>query len=69
MRLEPANAAKLYALVEQQGLPNTKVVVTGDVRIALARHGMPWSGSMAYRNYASPHAAGYWGRAYRPFGY
>jgi len=69
VRLEPANAAKLYALVEQQGLPNTKVVVTGDVRIALARHGMPWSGSMAYRNYVSPHAAGYWGRAYRPFGY
>src|SRR5215468_10247167 len=43
VRLEPANAAKLYALVEQQGLPNTKVVVTGDVRIALARRGMPWS--------------------------
>jgi len=43
VRLDPANAARLYALVEQQGLPNTKVVVTGDVRIALARHGMQWS--------------------------
>jgi hypothetical protein len=43
VRLEPANAAKLYALVEQQGLPNTKVVVTGDVRFALARRGMQWS--------------------------
>ena len=43
VRLEPANAAKLYALVEQQGLPNTKVVVTGDVHLALARRGMPWS--------------------------
>jgi L,D-transpeptidase catalytic domain len=43
VRLEPANAAKLYDLVEQQGLPNTKVVVTGDVRLALARRGMPWS--------------------------
>jgi L,D-transpeptidase catalytic domain len=42
VRLEPANAARLYALVEQQGLPNTKVVVTGDVRVALARRGMPW---------------------------
>jgi hypothetical protein len=43
VRLEPANAARLYALVEQQGLPNTKVVVTGDVHLALARRGMPWS--------------------------
>jgi hypothetical protein len=42
VRLEPANAARLYELVEQQGLPNTKVVVAGDVRAALARHGM-WS--------------------------
>jgi len=40
VRLDPANAARLYALVEQQGLPNTKVVVTGDVRIALARPSM-----------------------------
>jgi len=43
VRLDPANAARLYALVEQQGLPNTKVVVTGDVHIALARRGMQWS--------------------------
>lgn len=42
VRLEPANAAKLYALVEQQGLPNTRVLVTGDVRVALARRGMQW---------------------------
>jgi hypothetical protein len=42
VRLEPANAARLYALVEQQGLPNTKVLVTGNVRFALARRGMPW---------------------------
>jgi hypothetical protein len=43
VRLEPANAARLYALVEEQGLPNTKVVITGDVRFALARRGMQWS--------------------------
>src|SRR5262249_26724063 len=43
VRLEPANAARLYALVEEQGLPNTKVVVTGDVRLALARRGMQWA--------------------------
>jgi hypothetical protein len=29
VRLSTANAAKLYALVEQQGLPNTMVVITG----------------------------------------
>ena len=30
VRLSTANAAKLYALVQEQGLPNTKVVITGD---------------------------------------
>jgi hypothetical protein len=43
VRLEPDNAARLYALVEEQGLPNTKVVLTGDVRVALARRGLPQS--------------------------
>lgn len=37
VRLEPDHAAELYALVEKEGLPNTKVVVTGDVRNALMR--------------------------------
>lgn len=40
VRLQPGNAARLYALVEKEGLPNTKVVVTGDVRNALWRRGM-----------------------------
>jgi lipoprotein-anchoring transpeptidase ErfK/SrfK len=39
VRLAPDNAAKLYALVEEEGLPNTKVVLTGDVNIAMARRG------------------------------
>ena len=30
VRLHPANAAKLYALVEQMAVTNTKVLVTGD---------------------------------------
>jgi lipoprotein-anchoring transpeptidase ErfK/SrfK len=68
VRLEPANAARLYAVVEKEGLPNTKVVITGDVRMALARHDMPWSGAAAYRNYAPPYALPYWGHPYRPFG-
>jgi lipoprotein-anchoring transpeptidase ErfK/SrfK len=54
VRLEPGNAARLYALVEQEGLPNTRVVVTGDVNLAFARrHG-----------YSLPYPA----RSYR-FGY
>ena len=39
VRLSPQNAAKLYALVEEQGLPNTKVVLTGDVKVAMAHRG------------------------------
>ena len=41
VRLNPDNATKLYSLVEQQGVLNTTVVVTGDVRIALARRPAP----------------------------
>jgi len=41
VRLAPDNAAKLYALVEKQGLSNAKVVVTGDVRVALTQRGLP----------------------------
>jgi lipoprotein-anchoring transpeptidase ErfK/SrfK len=40
VRLQPANAARLYALVEKEGLSGTKVVVTGDARNALMRRGM-----------------------------
>lgn len=54
VRLKPANAEELYGLVEQQGLPNTKVVVTGDARAALMRHGRTAAPGWAPR---------------RPFGY
>jgi lipoprotein-anchoring transpeptidase ErfK/SrfK len=57
VRLQPANAARLYALVEKEGLPNTKVVVTGDARNALLRH----------HGYVLPYANR--GHAFRPFGY
>jgi len=39
VRLQRANAARLYALVEKEGLSGTKVVVTGDARNALMRRG------------------------------
>jgi lipoprotein-anchoring transpeptidase ErfK/SrfK len=32
VRLSPGNAAKLYSLVESQGVANTKVSVTGHIR-------------------------------------
>ena len=37
VRLAPANAAVLFALVTEEGLPNTKVVLTGSEQVALAR--------------------------------
>jgi hypothetical protein len=63
VRLAPENAAKLYALVEEEGLPNTKGVLTGDVGIAMGRRGLPRSGE---------DAAGYdeqIGQPQRPYGY
>ena len=39
VRLNPAHAAQLFALVQQQGVLNTTVVLTGDVRVAMARRG------------------------------
>jgi hypothetical protein len=53
VRLAPENAAKLYALVEQQGLPNTKVVLTGDVQVAMAHRG----GAAKERSAAAPRQA------------
>ena len=38
VRLAPANAAKLFALVRQEGLPNTRVVLSGSEQVVLA-HG------------------------------
>ena len=38
VRLSKANASTLYALVEEQGVLNTTVTLTGSAAIALARH-------------------------------
>lgn len=35
VRLDPANAAKLFDLVTQEGMANTKIEIGGDVRVAL----------------------------------
>ena len=41
VRLEPANATQLFALVKQEGMRNTTVVITGDAREALNRAHRP----------------------------
>jgi L,D-transpeptidase catalytic domain len=40
VRLSPANAATLFALVAQNGVTNTKVVLTGSEQVALTRRGV-----------------------------
>src|SRR4051812_44783530 len=37
VRLSPTNAAKLFSLVRQEGLPNTQVMLTGSEQVALDR--------------------------------
>ena len=40
VRISPAHAATLFALVKQGGLGNTKVVLTGSKQVALAQRGV-----------------------------
>ncbi len=40
VRLAPANAAKLFALIAQQKMANTRVEISGDVQVALANSKM-----------------------------
>jgi L,D-transpeptidase catalytic domain len=63
VRLAPENAAKLYALVEEEGLPNTKVVLTGDVQLALGRRGLPRGSEVNAADEPSQ------GPTMRPYGY
>ena len=41
VRVEPANATKLFALVGQQGMRNTTIVITGDAKGAARKHPAP----------------------------
>jgi hypothetical protein len=47
VRLSRANASTLYALVQQQGVLNTTVTLTGSSQVALARNPRPRGGNTA----------------------
>jgi hypothetical protein len=47
VRLSRANAATLYALVQEQGVLNTTVTLTGSSQVALARNPRPRTGNTA----------------------
>ncbi|MET3840091.1 hypothetical protein ABIE49_002169 [Bradyrhizobium sp. OAE829] len=49
VRLSRDNAAKLYALVQEQGVLNTTVTLTGSSQVALARNPRPRTNAVARR--------------------
>ncbi len=59
VRLSRANAATLYALVEEQGVLNTTVTLTGSAQIALARNPRPRQDNVARRDPAPQYAPQY----------
>jgi hypothetical protein len=60
VRLSRANASTLYALVEQDGVLNTTVTLTGSSQIALARNPRPRGNTaVARRDPADPYAQQY----------
>ncbi len=54
VRLSRANAATLYALVQEQGVLNTTVTLTGSSQVALARNPRRGNAAVARRNAAPP---------------
>ena len=59
VRLSPAHAATLFAMVKQDGVTNTKVVLTGSEQVALARRGSETRPSDETRrsSYVNPNVA------------
>jgi hypothetical protein len=49
VRLSRDNASKLYALVEQEGVLNTTVTLTGSAQVAMARNPRPRAGTAVAR--------------------
>jgi hypothetical protein len=54
VRLSRANASKLYALVQAEGVLNTTVTLTGSSQVALARNPKPRAGSAVARRDSNP---------------
>jgi hypothetical protein len=60
VRLSRANASTLYALVQQQGVLNTTVTLTGSAQVALARNpGTRTATAVARRNPGQPYSPQY----------
>src|ERR1700710_43194 len=59
VRLSRANASTLYALVEQQGVLNTTVTLTGSSQVALARNPRIQPAAVARRDLAPQYAPQY----------
>ena len=57
VRLSRAHAAALYALVQQEGVLNTTVTLTGSAQVALARNPRPRTNVVARRDPAQPYAS------------
>jgi hypothetical protein len=58
VRLSPAHAATLFAMVKQDGVINTRVVLTGSEQVALARRGSEaqHTDDTSRLSYANPNA-------------
>ena len=58
VRLSPAHAATLFAMVKQDGVINTRVVLTGSEQVALARRGSEaqHTDDTSRPSYANPNA-------------
>jgi len=54
VRLSRENAAKLYALVQQEGVLNTTVMLTGSSQVALARNPRPRTNTAVARRAPQP---------------
>jgi L,D-transpeptidase catalytic domain len=69
VRLSRANAATLYALVQEQGVLNTTVTLTGSSQIALARNPRGRANTaVARRDPANPYAQQYYAQQYNAAG-
>jgi hypothetical protein len=68
IRLHPENAATLYALVQQQGMAATTIVVSGENAGGRATPGYQPYGQPSYQPYGQPSYQPYGRPSYQPYG-